>query len=68
MFYEKELTSSWDLKSRTKLLASRGLGIPGGERYILGLMDEDGCLAATGSLVGSTIQGTVVAGAIEIEG
>ena len=60
MFYEKELTSSWDLKSRTKLLASRGLGIPGGERYILGLMDEDGCLAATGSLVGSTIQGTAV--------
>lgn len=60
MFYEKELTSPWDLKARAKLLASRGLGIPGGERYILGLMDEDGSLAATGSLVGSTIQGTAV--------
>ena len=60
MYSERQLTTSWELKERAALLASRGLAEPGRERYILGLYDADDELVATGSLVGNTLQGIAV--------
>ena len=60
MYSERQLTTSWELKERAALLASRGLAEPGRERYILGLYDADEQLVATGSLVGDTLQGIAV--------
>ena len=60
MYSERQLTTSWELKERAALLASRGLEEPGRERYILGLYDADEQLVATGSLVGDTLQGIAV--------
>ncbi|HIU17890.1 MAG TPA: [citrate (pro-3S)-lyase] ligase [Candidatus Avidesulfovibrio excrementigallinarum] len=60
MYSERQLTTSWELKERAALLASRGLEEPGRERYILGLYDDDERLVATGSLVGNTLQGIAV--------
>ncbi len=60
MYSERQLTTSWELKERAALLASRGLAEPGRESYILGLYDADDELVATGSLVGNTLQGIAV--------
>lgn len=64
---ERILVSVEDLEERARLLASRGLLVPGNEDVIFGLFMEDR-LVATGSLVGNILQGIAVDSALEGEG
>jgi len=64
---ERILEGSGEFAARKRLLELRGLSVPGEEDVVLGLFDDDG-LVATGSLVGSVLEGIAVADAYEGEG
>ncbi|MDR1623021.1 MAG: [citrate (pro-3S)-lyase] ligase [Synergistaceae bacterium] len=82
MYAERILLSPSDLAQRTELLASRGLSVPGGgvaksrvsaSDVVLGLFEdfsgpEGEKLAATGSLIGNTLQGVAVREELEGQG
>ena len=64
---ERILASPDEFAARKRLLQSRNLLVPGEEDIILGLFEND-TLVATGSLVGSVLEGIAVAGEYEGEG
>ena len=64
---ERALVSPREMEERLRLLASRGLSVPGNESVILGFFEEEH-LVATGSLVGNILQGIAVDRELEGEG
>lgn len=64
---ERPIEDGAGLAERRELLASRGLSEPGNESLILGFYEDDR-LVATGSLVGSSLQGIAVSRDREGEG
>ena len=64
---ERALVSPREMEERSRLLASRGLTVPGNESVILGFFEEER-LVATGSLVGNILQGIAVDRELEGEG
>lgn len=64
---ERPIEDEAGFAERRELLASRGLSEPGSESLILGFYEDDR-LVATGSLVGSSLQGIAVARDREGEG
>ena len=64
---ERALVSPREMEERSRLLASRGLAVPGNESVILGFFEEER-LVATGSLVGNILQGIAVDRELEGEG
>lgn len=64
---ERILTSRDDYMARERLLNSRGLSVPGGEDFVIGLFSDEQ-LVATGSLVGSILEGIAVDESVEGEG
>jgi [citrate (pro-3S)-lyase] ligase len=68
VYEERALFSESDFGRRARLLASRGLGVPGNEDAVYGIFDPDGELAATGSLAGKIIEGVAVSDGFDGEG
>ena len=78
MYAERTLLLPSDLAQRAELLASRGLSVPGGDTclasasdVVLGLFEDSpggDRLAATGSLIGHTLQGIAVREELEGQG
>lgn len=64
---ERILIGRDEFAARKRLLESRGLSVPDREDIVLGLFENDS-LVATGSLVGSVLQGIAVTDACEGEG
>lgn len=64
---ERILIGRDEFAARKRLLESRGLSVPDREDIVLGLFENDS-LVATGSLVGSVLEGIAVTDACEGEG